>query len=439
MRSSGDDSDRPDLLLLPRRRVLRGGLAGLAAALMSPALGACDGPAGTDAGAGDGDGGADAGSDAGADAGPSEFPPRTIPSPPPLESLIADIGPLGDPDANAVRLPPGFTSRVIGRSREMVAGTTYRWHTAPDGGSVFATEDGGWIYVSNSEAPIVGGVGAVRFDASGAIVGAYSILERTNINCAGGKTPWHTWLSCEESATGRVFETDPWGEVGAVERRALGIFKHEAVAVEPANLHLYLTEDESDGNFYRFRPDRLTSRGFPDLESGTLEVASVDAEMRVTWHVVPDPEQQDGLATRRQVAEATAFDGGEGIWHHAGVVYFSTKGDTRVWAYDVSDATIRVIYDGEAIPSAPLNGVDNLTVSCCGDVLVAEDGGAMQIVAILPSGELKPLLQVVGHDGSEITGPAFDPSGTRLYFSSQRGSGDGGITYEVTGPFHRPA
>ncbi len=64
----------------------------------------------------------------------------------------------------------------------------------------------------------------------------------------------------------------------------------------------------------------------------------------------------------------------------------------------------------------------------------------MQIVAILPDGTLKPVVQVMGHDGSEICGPAFDPSGTRLYFSSQRGSGtSGGITFEITGPFHSPA
>ena len=61
----------------------------------------------------------------------------------------------------------------------------------------------------------------------------------------------------------------------------------------------------------------------------------------------------------------------------------------------------------------------------------------MRIVAILPSGELKPLVQIEGQDSSEITGPAFDPSGTRLYFSSQRATGSlGGITYEITGPFH---
>lgn len=83
-----------------------------------------------------------------------------------------------------------------------------------------------------------------------------------------------------------------------------------------------------------------------------------------------------------------------------------------------------------------LTGVDNLAGSYGGDLLVAEDGGDMQVVAILSDGTLKPLAQVLGHDDSEITGPAFDPSGTRLYFNSQRGSGRGGVTYEVTGPFH---
>ena len=86
-----------------------------------------------------------------------------------------------------------------------------------------------------------------------------------------------------------------------------------------------------------------------------------------------------------------------------------------------------------------LYGVDNLTVTACGDVLVAEDGGQMRIVAVQPDGSLVPLMQLEGQDKSEITGPAFDPSGTRLYFSSQRGQGLlSGITYEITGPFHEP-
>jgi len=434
---------------LPRRKLLRGGLAGLATALVSPALSACgdDGAvadASVDTGVGT-DTSMDAlpdtrpPMDAAPDAGYLEFPDRTVPAAPELRSLIADIGYLGDPDENGVRLPPGFTSRVLAVTQQTVGDSDYVWHFFPDGGATFATEDDGWIYVSNSETPILGGVGALRFDAAGALVDAYPILEGSNINCAGGRTPWHTWLSCEEASEGKVWECDPWGEMPAQLRPALGIFKHEAVAVDTIHDHLFLTEDQDDGGFYRYVPDGTTDLGRPHLGNGRLEVAQVDSAGAVTWLPVPDPQITTRVATREQVPEMTPFDGGEGVWFHDGIVYFSTKGDTRIWAYDVTTYQLSVIYDGEAIADPPLTGVDNITVSCCGDVLVAEDGGSMQIVAILPSGELKPLMQIVGQDSSEITGPAFDPSGTRLYFSSQRGSDSNGITFVIEGPFHEPA
>ncbi len=376
-----------------------------------------------------------------ADAGHGDgnpFPRREIPPAPPLRSLIAEIGPLGAPDANGVRLPEGFRSRILARTGDVVPSTSHLWHIAPDGGGAYGTEDGGWIYVSNAEFVLVGGVGALRFNGRGELVDAYPILEGTNLNCAGGKTPWHTWLSCEEANRGRVFECDPWGEHPAVERPALGVFKHEAAAVDPIRAHVYLTEDEEDGRFYRFVPERLTPEGHPDLSSGGLEVATV-TDGAVRWSPVPDPRYTERTPTRRQVPGSTAFNGSEGIWFQDDRIYFSTKGDQRIWVYDVVGSTIRVLYDGQALEDPPLWGVDNITVSCCGDVLVAEDGGSMQVVAILPSGQAKPLLQVVGQDESEITGPAFDPSGTRLYFSSQRGPDGRGLTYEVTGPFHAPA
>ncbi len=431
-----DHSDLPRTLL--RREFVGRGLAGFAAALASPGLVGCgdDGSTPTDGGPTPDAAPSDAGIPV--DGGPVVFPTRDLPDPPALRSLIADIGPLEDPDMNGVRVAAGFTARVVARSGQMVPGTDHEWHPFPDGGATFITEDGGWIYVSNSEMPLVGGVGALRFDASGALIDAYPILERTQINCAGGLTPWHTWLSCEEIGNGQVYECDPWGEMPAVARPALGVFRHEAAAVDPVNWNLYLTEDEGDGRFYRFRPDGMNSNGFPELGSGTLEVAQVDMSGAVSWLPLPDPQAEGETPTREQVPESTAFDGGEGIWYHAGVVYFSTKGSTRIWAYEIAAETISVLYDGEAISDPPLTGVDNLTVSCCGDVLVAEDGGSMQIVAILPSGELKPVMQIVGQDTSEVTGPAFDPSGTRLYFSSQRGDGQG-ITYEIEGPFHEPA
>ena len=366
----------------------------------------------------------------------AEFPMRILPDQPPLISEISSIGPLLPADENGLRLPEGFSSRIVARSGEPVGNTDYRWHAAPDGGATYPTEDGGWIYVSNSEILILGGVSAIRFDAQGEVRDAYNILTRSNKNCAGGRTPWHTWLSCEETSVGQVYECSPWGDQEAILRPALGKFKHEAVAVDSDEWHLYLTEDEPDGGFYRFTADRFNADGYPHLASGLLEVASVSDDSQVTWLPIPDPQYTGELATRYQVSELTSFNGGEGIWYFNSVVYFSTKGDNRVWAYQTQTDQLEVIYNG----NGQLNGVDNLTVSCCGDVLVAEDGGNMQIVAIAPNGELKTLVQVEGQDDSEITGPAFDPSGTRLYFSSQRGPTDqssDGITYEVSGPFHR--
>jgi uncharacterized protein len=204
------------------------------------------------------------------------------------------------------------------------------------------------------------------------------------------------------------------------------------------NHHVYLSEDEGDGRFYRYVPDGLTPEGFADLTKGRLEVAQVAADGAVTWLPLPDPLAAT-TATRQQVAESTVFRGGEGLFYHEGVIYLTTKGDNKVWAYDVAAKTIRTIYDVATAADPILRGVDNVTVSCCGDVLVAEDGGDMQIVAILPDGSVKPIMQIEGQDNSEITGPAFSPKGDRLYFSSERafttGLIDGGATYEISGPF----
>ncbi len=359
-----------------------------------------------------------------------------------LPTSLLELGPLGEPDANGLRLPAGATSRIIGVAGELVAGTDYEWHAAPDGGATFETDDGGWIYVSNSERLSGGGASAVRFDAGGAITDAYRILDGTALNCAGGATPWGTWLSCEEiPGGGSVWECDPTGEDAAVERPALGIFRHEAVAVDPTTGTLYLTEDETDGRLYRYTPD-VVSGGVSDLENGTLEVLRVlsGTDGPVTWDVVPDPSATGGGSTRSQVPASTAFNGGEGIAYADGFIYFTTKGDDRIWAYSIADESLEIVYDAEALTDPILKGVDNIAVSSGGDLLVCEDGDDMQVVAITPDGTVVPIAQVEGHGGSEITGVAIDPSGRRVYFSSQRGENgifftSGGVTYEVTLPF----
>ncbi|MFJ6660807.1 alkaline phosphatase PhoX [Streptomyces sp. NPDC091377] len=354
----------------------------------------------------------------------------------PAQPGTGPYGPLGAPDAHGIRLPAGFTGRVIARSGQAVPGTSYTWHNAPDGGACYADAGGGWIYVSNSEINPSGGVSAVRFSAAGTVTSAYRILSGTRTNCAGGATPWNTWLSCEEVSLGYVYETDPWGAKAAVRRDAMGRFKHEAAAADPVRRAVYLTEDESNGRFYRFVPAT-----WGDLSAGTLQVmvAGSATSGSFTWADVPDPDGSP-TTTRTQVPGSKSFNGGEGCHYTDDTVWFTTKGDNRVWQLNLTDSTYELAYDDSLVTSgtAPLTGVDNITGSSSGDLFVAEDGGTMEICVITPDDVIAPFLRVDGQSASEITGPAFSPDGSRLYFSSQRGtsgSSSGGITYEVRGPF----
>src|SRR5688572_19821970 len=337
-------------------------------------------------------------------------------------------GALGPADANGVLLPAGFRSRILAVTGEVVPGTAYAWHPAPDGGAVFPQPDGGWVYTSNSEVPAVGGAGALRFGPDGEVVDGYRILTGTSQNCAGGPSPWGTWLSGEENPNGLVHECTVTGTSQGVPLPALGTFSHEAVTFDDGRGQLYLTEDTPDGRLYRFTPS-----AYPDLTTGLLEVMRVAADGAVTWLPALNPDQPQSA---NRVPESTSFDGGEGIWFDSDHVYFTTKGDNRVWDLDVGAQRLAVLYDAVAIgDDAPLTGVDNLVVSRSGDIFVAEDGGNLEIVLITPEGVVAPVVRLVGHDASEICGPAFSPDGQRLYFSSQRGTDGRGVTFEVSGPF----
>jgi len=377
---------------------------------------------------------------AGCDIGVSK---EDVPNVPPEDALrskdtptrITGLGPLKPPDKNGLMLPNGFTSRIVARSGNTPSPSSdYIWHKSPDGGAVFH-DPNGWVYVSNSESSSSGGVGAIRFDNKGAIVDAYSICRSTRRNCAGGKTPWDTWLTCEEVGDGWVYECDPLGQQAAIKWPLLGCFNHEAVAVDPNTNQLYLTEDRRDGCLYRFTPANA-SNDRPDLSAGTLEVAAGSGDQLV-WRGIKDPTLDASTELRFQIPDAVRFNGGEGIDYHDGSIFFGTKGDDRVWKIDVASQKLSIVYDRSTHTNPILSGIDNIEITSAGDLVVAEDGGNMELVGIA-DGQVSVIVKVSGQDDSEIAGPAFSDDMTRLYFSSQRGmTGDGwdGITYEIAGPF----
>lgn len=419
---------------------------------------------------------------------------ETISNPPPLgrpfprSPLMStpDIVPFkleGEPVDHGANIPEGFGLRVVARSGVDPMGprnNAYAWHGEPDGGAVFDAPDGGWVYVSNSELPgNRGGAGALRFNANAQLRDAYPILSDTTRNCAGGATPWGTWLSCEEDgADGRVFECDPFGTPEqAQEKPALGKRNHEAAAVDIRQRVVYMTEDVPKGRLWRFVADDKdwdASRQALRMEHGQLQVAqiqgyspddfpSTDAETAflqqprpVSW-VPANPNEQSWWMRFLGRSEGSTFNGGEGIWYHElpeqwrkplsgegrdslGIIFFATKGDNRIWAYDIANASIEIVFDNSMLMGdMPMDQVDNIVVSPFGDLIVAEDGPGMRLLVVTPNGKTKTLLQL-DQQGSEITGPAFTSDGSRLYFSSQRGPGGErgerpiGVTYELSIP-----
>ena len=327
--------------------------------------------------------------------------------------------------------------------------------------------------------PVLGGTTTVVYDQrTGEVVSHFLSLAGTGRNCAGGMTPWNTWVTCEEWTQrsnarcavdhGWCFEVPASTKPGLATPRpltGLGRFNHEAIAVAPDGRCVYLTEDRNDGVLYRFipnQPGRLADGGRlqalmirdrpsidlrnwidPALESPIVRPGE---QLAVSWVDLDDVESpEDDLRFRAFDAGAARFARGEGMWTGRDAIKFActTGGSQRIgqiWNYQPSpaegtpeetDSPALLELSIEATEGGIIENADNLTIAPWGDLIVCEDGPPGNgLVRISPDGTVSRFaLNRVS--GSELAGACFSPDGRTLFVNIQHQ----GLTLAINGPW----
>ncbi len=386
-----------------------------------------------------------------------------------------------------LHLPPGFRYLSFGWKGDPLDDGSAT-PGAHDGMAAFAADGGRIRLVRNHEIrsgqafagdPVYdgcagGGTTTIEFDtASASVVAAWPSLAGTAVNCAGGPTPWGSWLSCEETvegpgdehgyrlAHGYVFEVPADGAARAVPYPAMGRFVHEAVAVDPESGIVYETEDRGTAGFYRFLPNeagrlgaggRLEMMALADRPGADTRTGQRSGQWEpVSWVPIddPDPEPAGSSSVYEQGIRhgAATFGRLEGTWSGNGRIYVvSTNGGDascgQVWEFDPGEQAIRLLFES---PSADvLDMPDNVCVSPRGGLVLCEDGdGEDRVRGLTPDGRIFPFARnnVVlagernGLEGDfrdrEFAGATFSPDGKWLFVNAQTP----GITFAVTGPW----
>ncbi|WP_229784087.1 alkaline phosphatase PhoX [Pilimelia anulata] len=418
-------------------------------------------------------------------------------------------GPLIADPAGVLALPAGFSYTLVAKTGGTTLDTGELCPDDPDGIGCFPGKQKGSVLVTNHEVggsepngvPTAagltydtgarGGTTTIEVDRTGNRVKHYVSLAGTHNNCAGGITPWDTWLTCEETEQrkggrflrdhGYVFEVDPYDQAAnrdPVPLKFLGRYAHEAVVVNPHSSEIYLTEDAGNphGLYYRWVPPRhfrgrkgalralalapggdtagqlqamrctLDGVHVPDLAAATAP----GTKYKVTWINVADRDAQT-TSVRKQFAAGVVTNSNklEGAWWGDGGAYFVAsfartadgspqQHDGQVWFYDPRRATVELktlfgVNQTPDVDGANFDGPDNITVSPYGGLILAEDGaGVSHLVGVTEQGKTYALARNDLND-SEFCGPTFSADGRILFANIQAP----GHILAITGPWHR--
>ena len=402
--------------------------------------------------------------------------------------LCRGYGPLVKDAAGILDLPEGFSYRVISRrGTKMTDG--FLVPGQPDGMAAFAGKSGRIILVRNHELGVeTNAWGAIPHarkypeDISCYDAGAesefvmpggtthliynpkteevekeYLSLVGTNRNCAGGKTPWGTWITCEEpefltEGRGRMhgwcFEVkaDSEGVQEAIPMKGLGRFRHEAIAVDPRSKVIFLTEDRHDGLFYRFVPSKeekdgklqaLALEGISDSRNWSSADFKEGQRVKAKWVDLEDIEApKDDLRFRGAQAGATVFARGEGCWWgEEGKVWFCcTNGGRRrrgqLFSFQPEGEGGELELFLEPRKSDLLTNGDNLTIARNGDLIIAEDreNEVCSLRGVTSKGQIYTLAKN-RLNSSELAGVCFSPDNGILFVNIQ----NPGLTLAIKG------